>query len=537
MRRLGAILRTEHPQLLAHLQALRSPASFRASFLLPSPPPGNPLRATRMAPRLWSQLVASGATVPVPKPRRRPFSCALRLVADRKAEGTARVIFPVVALNSACRPPPPTPTPRLHHLLEGVLRHRLVVTADAKGWFFALRVPAAVAAVFFALYREGKWYGAARGLLGWRWMPYLMASVALVLLTVAVRRAMVAATPFVWIDNFVVGVDSPAAGRAVLDNLHRLAEHVGATLHEVTPPATKARVVGTEVDLSAGTWRLSSAWAEGFIAYAALRDTARRLPLRELWRLMGATSWATYAAQLPQVWQAPLLDHAAAVAKDFQAGRVGLDAVVPYPRVVRDCVRAAATYAGVNPWRRFGGSFGRPVFTDAAGDGGVGILVPSSRGRYREVAERVHDPPHINSLELLAAARGLSLSSPRPGSTTQIIVDNAAAAYQLASWSARAALSRTTLRGVAEWAARRGVAVDPLLIPTAHQPADGPSRALRAGSRTFAFEPRDSAAHAYRTRRDRAAIVILPPGWHRPVPRSMFRRVLERSLGGLRVPA
>ena len=55
-----------------------------------------------------------------------------------------------------------------------------------------------------------------------------------------------------------------------------------------------------------------------------MRDTARRLPLRELWRLMGATSWATYAAQLPQVWQAPLLDHAAAVAKDFQAGRVGL---------------------------------------------------------------------------------------------------------------------------------------------------------------------------------------------------------------------
>lgn len=540
LRNLGVLLAKRHPALLQHLRALRTVRSFRDTFLADPRPAGNAPRLTAMRPHLWRQLEASGAVVPVPRPTRRPYSCALRLVPDRKAAGVARVIFPVVPLNDACRRPPPTPTPRLHALLDAVLCRKYVCTADAKGWFFALAIPVAVAAAFFAVRRTSGWYAARRGLLGWTWMPYLMASVAVAMLVEAVSRAAPGAAAFVWIDNFVVATDDAASGAAVMRQLQAVADHVGATLHEVTPPCTKARIVGTEVDLAQRTWRLSTPWTEGFVAKASRTDTARTLPCRDLWRLMGAASWAAYAAQLPQVWLGPLYDYAASLAKDMAAGRRAMRDTVPYPRRVRDCIRAAATYAARNPWRRFGAAPTRPVFTDASGDGGVGLVVPRRAGLYDVHAQRVADPPHINVLELEAAARGLELSSPPPGSTVRLVVDNAVAAYQLARYAASSPAARKLLTRVVEWAARRGVAVDPLLTPSEYQAADGPSRWGQAAvKRNVPFDPGQLQRRAKRVRRDRAAVSIIPPGWHRPVPRKAFFRIAERVCGSgeVRIPA
>jgi hypothetical protein len=532
-RRLGSLLRRLHPQLLEHLRATRTVASFRRTFLLEEPPAAAPPRRTRMPSHLWGQLVGSEAVVRVSRPEHLPFSCALRLIPDRKNARLARVIFPVVPLNKACRRPPPTPTPRLHHLLEGVLAHKRVATADLKGWFFALAIPACVAAAFFAVRHASGWFGARRGLLGWTWMPYIMASVAVAMVQEAMRRAAAlfprrSACAFVWIDNFVIGTDDDAHGREALDQLRAVADHLGASLHEVTPPATKARVVGTEVDLVSRAWRLSSAWAAGFVAMAAAFDTARTITCQVLWRLMGGASWVAYVAQLPQLWLAPVYDYAGALARKVHSRALSMRSVVQYPRRVRDCVRAAATYAAQNPWRRFGARMTRPVFSDASGDGGVGLMVPARKGLYAVHAERVADPPHINVLELLAALKALLRSSPPPGSTVPLVLDNSVATYQFARFSAAAPRTRRLLALAAEWAARRRVALDPALVPSALQPADEPSRS-GTYKKHIHFDPGPVLACARRVRRDRAAICILPPGWARPVFRKEFLRAVIKT--------
>lgn len=534
MRALGSLLTKHDPVVLAHLRALRSVRTFRSTFLCETRPAANAPRATVMRGHLWRQLEESGAVVRVPRPQSRPFSCALRLIPDRKTAGVARVIFPVVPLNRVCRRPLPTPTPRLHALLDAVLQRKYVCTADAKGWFFALAIPVAVATAFFAVRYASGWFAACRGLLGWTWMPYLMASVAVAMVKEAVACASLDAAAFVWIDNFVVATDSRDSASAVMRRLSEVAVRVGATLHEVTPPSRRARVVGTEVDLVLRAWRLSTPWTAGFLSLAGSHDVARAIPCRTLWRLMGAASWACYAAQLPQVWLAPLYDHAAILARAIAAGQLTMGATVPYPRKVRDCVRAAATYAGRNPWRRFGGAPTRPIFTDASGGGGVGILVPRRAGLYDVHADVVRNPPHINVLELAAALRGLELSSPPPGSTVRLVVDNAVAAFQLARFAAPAPATRRLLILAAEWAARRGVALDPMLTPSASQAADAPSRWGRAiAFKNIAFDPGKLMRHAKRVRRDRAAVAIIPPGWHHPVPRKTFLKIADRVCGSL----
>jgi hypothetical protein len=478
-----------------------------------------------MLPRLWNELRASGSVVRV-QPAGLPFSCALRLIPDRKDPTLARVIFPVCPLNDACVPPPRTPTPHLHALIATVVGSRWLFTADLRGWFFSLAVPAAVAAEYFAVRYGGEWYGCVRGLLGWKWMPYLMATVAHHLLCDAVEVG--GGTALTWIDN-VIGVFGESSACATgLERLRRSCGEVGASLHEVTAPSQRGVVVGLEFDLVRSRWKLAERWARSWVAAAAVTDSARSLPLRQVWTLVGGGVWVAFAAMLPLSWIGGALQYVSVLAGRWQRGCIGLDALVAYPRRVRDTVRAVGTYLCANPWRSLCARVSRPVFSDACGAGGMGCVIPRGRG-YAVVCDYLANPPHINVLEARAARLALTLSSPpERASAVPVVVDNTTTAWQWRRGRGRPDAADAEFRAAYEWAAMHGVAIAPYIVPSAEQPADGASRALRRSLSLIDFPADEHFARAVPVGIPVWASARIPPGWRVAVSAAEFSAARAR---------
>jgi hypothetical protein len=183
------------------------------------------------------------------------------------------------------------------------------------------------------------------------------------------------------------------------------------------------------------------------------------------------------------------LRYVAALAQRFQSGAVAADDVTPFPRAVRDSIRAAATQACRNPWRSLAASIGRPVYSDACGSGGCGAVVPAAVG-YREVAWRDASGEHINVLEAKAALGALRLSAPPPrGAAVPVVVDNTCVAYQLLRGRGRPAAADDAVRAAYEWAARHGVGLQPVIVPTDCQPADEASRARQPYDKSVVTPP------------------------------------------------
>lgn len=531
LRRLGSMLnRLGEGDLLRSLRALRRPDTFRAEFLAdPAAVQTGPRRRTVMAPHLWRQLEEARVVEPVARLAPGAFTCALRLVPDRKAGRRARVIFPLCPLNDACRRPPPTPTPRLHDLIADILARDWAVTADLRGWFFSLEVPRAVAVRYFGLQGPRGPAVARRGLLGWSHMPSMMARVALAMSAQAEKhsRPHSPLTRRVWIDNFVVGGSDPDDLRAFTRKLRDVAAHIKAELHEETAPARRVVAVGVEMDLRGKRWRLNPAFPQKFAALADTVDAQRRLPVVAVWRAAGAAVWTAFALALPLVWVDSALRYVAALTARFQAGSVTADTLVPYPRAVRDAVRAAATQACRNPWRAFTVGVSRPVFSDACGSGGCGAVVPAEHG-YAEVAWTDDPRQHINVLEARAALGALLRSSPPPRlSAVPVVLDSTCAAHQFARGRGKPTAANAALRAAHEWAAAHAVGLLPRLIPSAQQPADVPSRASRPYWRSVAPPPADLGTSL---RPRPPPVAILPIGWRRPVSKREFAREASRVL-------
>jgi len=523
-RRLHAFVRAAgHDELLQALRALRSADTFR-HFLKPERVAPQPPRCTVMRAHLWDQLLASGALQPC-RPPRLPFSCRLKLVPDRKDSTLARVI-PVCRLNDACRDPPKTPTPHLHLFIQSIVQRDWMYAADLKGWFWALEVPLEVAELYFAVRRGRTWLAAVRGLLGWTWMPFIMASVADLILRAS-------ADPFggtarTWIDNLTGAFDTEADCRRSLDLLSYHCDRLGATLHEVTAPAQRATVVGIDFDLRLHAWRPASTWAARWVRAAADTDRVRSMPLRRLWSLVGGAVWTSFAAMLPLSWVSPSLQYVSALAGLWQRGSLQLHSIVAYPRAVRDCVRAVATYLCQNPWRRLCVGVSRPVFSDACGEGGLGAIVPAARG-YISLSSLTTAGHHINILEAMAASWALRASEPpRRGTAVPVVVDNSAVAWQWRRGRGRPELADAAFRRAYEWAAVHNVGLAPYLIRTTYQPADAPSRALRFARASVTFDPAPAFSRAQRIGPPVSPIALIPPGWRFPVTAAEFARALSR---------
>lgn len=256
-----------------------------------------------------------------------------------------------------------------------------------------------------------------------------------------------------------------------------------ASLHDVAIGTTAEGVLGLDIDLTSARWRLSSKWVAAFLAGARARDTVRSLPLRDAWHMIGACGWATFALMLPPAWISSAAQYAGKLASLWQQGRVRLTSSIAWPRIVRDVVRAVATVLHQNPWRSFVQSVAPfPVFSDACGEGGYGIVLRSPSG-WVAIAGTRADPPHINVLELEYALHGWRLTSGSPSTSNIAVavpigVDNSAAAHWLASWRSRCPRARRLLLQAYDEAARSLRVPLPFLLPSALQPADAASRLM-----------------------------------------------------------
>lgn len=557
----GALLhRSRQAGLRFSLDALRSLASFRAHFLLPASAPAPPrvVRQSTLAPHLWAELARNGVVVPLGASLSPlPLSCPIRCVADRKDPTLGRAIFPLIATNAACLPPPPTPTPLLPVLISTVLSRSWVATADFRGWFWVLTIPLEVARAFFAVRWRGVWYGATRGLLGWSWMPHLMASLAQVIVAAAcldasdADRGRSSAVPSwllrpsvppqqsphsgfpplilpsgpgsllcpVWVDNLFVCGDRRSEVAAAMRRCASISTAVGADLHEIVAPAQRATAVGLEFVLGASPkWRLAPSWASRFVT-AVRASCAAVLSARQLWSLLGGCVWATYATMLPFIWVAPALAQLREVTVAWAAREVSLDSVVTLAPASRAVLLAVASHVARNPWRRLAAPIGRHLFSDAEGGGGLGVVVPAGQGYVSVALPPARPPQHINVLEAQAAFAAAQLAPPQPGLAVPHVIDNTVVVYQ---WRRGLAHTPDALRWIFlrySLAASRGEGISLYWVPSALQPADAPSRSAFPFRRPAC--PKllsDAVASAQLVGLPVCPVATMPAGW-RALPR------------------
>ena len=533
----ATLLARHQPHALPALRATRSVAAFQDYFLLPphQRPPPRPIRNTNWPPRLFDALRDRGVVVPIPPPPRGSagsvFGCSLKAVPDRKDPSLARTITPYLDLNDSSREPLPTPTPSLHQVIDEVLSPETVsvVVADLKGWFHALAIPIAVASVYFLCKYNGKHFAIAHGHMGWRWMPFLMATIAVALVMEACRALEVKFR--VWIDNIILMAPSHEVAARAAARLKAVASRSGVVLHETSPPTTSAKYVGLVFDLTSRSWKLDPSWCRRFIESYRPLDGSASLSLSSAWHIAGSCVWVVHAGRLPLVWITPVVHHVNKLIGLWTSRKIDLCTRVAWPRWVRQCVRDVIAYVYANPARRLTSSISRPVFSDAfrrPRTAGIGYVVRGRDGQWYDHSDVADPAIHINVLELYASYRSLKAAarqgSIQSGQAVPLVIDNSVAAYQVHRGSGRSSLARYYLRLLYQTASDHGIGLHPRLIASAFELADGPSRLCEKVSSASLVTDEVAAAFAKKAAPlsvRRPAVCIPLPGLGSPPARGL----------------
>lgn len=568
--------RWRHPRLLQAFRALHSVGRFTAAFIDAGRARAiQPLalRRARLADHLMAELRQHGALVPFRHGKGPlPYTAAIRAVPDRKDASLARVVLPCLQLNAAARAPPLPPTPYIRVFVDAVLSRRYMATSDFVGWFWCLQVGDAVARRFFAVYSAAGFEALRRGLLGWRWTPYLMATLAQLLACVAAVDAS-PGRPVEWaspawlgrpppppgcppeagslfedlpltrgpgsvivpicIDNVTIAGDSRAEVDRTVAALRSRAGALGIEVHDVQSSTQRAVSLGIEFSLGDDPkFRVARPWAAKWTMRAAEVDARATLPLLTLWRLVGGAVYAAYAEAYPFTWVGGALALVRRAARQWAAGEIRLMTEIPYEGPARDCVRAVATSLGRGSWRRMAAPVGRPIFSDAAaeaGRAGYGAVTPQRRGYVAFGSGWRPTTLHINVLEAGAAAWAAARARPQPGRAVPRVLDSAVAAYWMYRGAAPDRRADDAIRRAYETAARRGEGWGPILwVPSADMPADAPSR-HQGPVRYRASETSGALTRSRSVGVQPAVIAALPPGWKRPVTEAEFWAAVDAA--------
>jgi hypothetical protein len=522
------------------------------------------LRPARLAGHLLEELRAHGALKPFRKIGALPYTAAIRAVPDRKDPRLARVILPCLQLNDAMRRPPLPPTPYIRVFIQATLNRKWMGACDFIGWFWTLQCAESVARRFFAVY-TGRFEALSRGLLGWCWMPYIMASLAQLIACVAACDAShsrdvewaqpswlarpglcpfgqpLGSTAFAplplpcgpgavqvptCIDNVTVSGDDPAEVSNTLLAIRARARALGVEIHDVQGVTQQAVSLGIEFALGANPrFRIARPWARKWITRAADADGRSHLSVRTFWQLVGGAVYVAYAEGYPFSWLRGAIERIREVAAAWTAGRTTLVSPMPYDGAARNCVRAVATQLCAGTWRRMATQVGRPVFSDAAVRNGVrsfGAVVPRAGGYVAFASGTAPSDLHINVLEARAAVWAARRAPAQPGLAVPRVLDSTSAAYWIYRGAARSRVADAAIRDLYELAAARGEGWGPALwVPSAAMPADAPSRlAFPACYRVQSpcAPPTQQALIAHP-----AVVAELPAGWSHPVSLAEFR--------------
>ena len=506
----------------ACLRGLRSVGTFRDTFMGGQLGHPHPPRHTAWPELLWGKLTNNDPAIIERVPdefKVRPGYChTLRLVDDRKNPSLGRIISPCCELNDACVEPPPAPIPLLIPLVLSLCNADWLISADFKSWFFALLLNLSVASAFFRVMRGGVLYAQRRGLLGWKFMPFIMTSIAIAIASRAVGST---SAWGVWVDNFVAGVSSFGEGNLVLSRLRAEAVKAGAVVHEDGIPVKQLVVLGVEISTTLRAWRLSPAWASTFVDAWETRRNSKYAPLRDTWHMVGCAGWAVYALSLPQMYMGRSAQYVSAQGALLQSKMISLDVRVPLPQDVRDALDGVASVVKQNPWRGTVSTITRPpmvIFTDAAVEdslGSRGAVLPT-RGGWLVVGSGVFPTSkHINVLEVETIPWALARLPvlPVPGTVVRIVVDSSVAEYQMRRGRGKPWEANVAVAAAMRWAARYQVGLEIDRVPSEFEPADLPSRwqDKRTGLWPLSSKVVESALALLKPLRPRIPIAFRPP--------------------------
>ena len=463
-------------------EAMQSVGDFEREFMVD---PGSlpPLRRTRsrLPPSIFAAAEAAGILLRLPHRTRPSIAAPMKAVADRKAAGVGRLIYPACRLNEGCRAPDRCPLPLLPDLVSRVSCRNFGWTCDLRSWFYSFTMSEEVAAKYFATYdSRGRAYAHVRGPMGFSHMPTLATCVAQAMICDAIGD--LPAYGVAWIDDVTVVADDEHVAETVRQRFQDLARRLNVEIRDMTTVSRHIAAVGIDFDLEQHAWRLLPSWCEKALVGA---DTGRASDsVRQVLKDAGRVAWSVYALQIPYFPFIALLREAGAVADQLVEGMLDPNSVHIYSVDAADALQKGVALIRANPWRCLAPAPTAAVVSDASNIG-LGMLVVDDLGHEREVSVPVRmtddgtSPRHICVME--AAALRLAVCRPAyAGRTVHCVVDNSTLFWLLlTNRAARNSSMGKELVKLLRWCYEHGTTLVPLWMGTANMADVGADEASR----------------------------------------------------------
>lgn len=473
---------SEHAPLASRLyRGLKSVPAFRAEFgVQHSQGVAHRKARSKLPARIFEQAKDAGILVPLARRYVPRFCAPLKAVADRKAAGVGRLIYPACKVNDACRRPDRCPLPFLPDMIHGVLGYRFGWTCDIRSWFYSFTLGVSVASEYFCTHDGGgRPYAHVRGPMGFSHMPTLATCVAQAMVDEVLQG--VRGCGYAWIDDITVVAETKTAAEEAQRKFIALAAALSVELRDMTPVSQHIAAVGIEFDLAGSKWRLQESWCKK--AVAAWVPSGRMLA-RDFMQQAGRAAWAAYALQLPMLPFRVALKRAGQVVDSLLSGDLHGESPVAVSVAVQEELSACRSLLQQNPWRCERRGPTRIVVTDAS-EGGIGMLF-SEGGRCVELAVPAGDVTAEHSEEAIAVKEAVAMRiavcrDSHVGKVVTCVTDNSALFWVLRTLrSPRSDGMARELRRMFAWCFERGTTLLPLWLSTEKMSSGGADAASRS---------------------------------------------------------
>ena len=363
------------------------------------------------------------------------FDCCISVFQVPKKGNEDRFIADATPVNEKQTKPPTPMIPRLHTVLENLVRRRWFFSIDAVNFFYQLVIEDIRIRGWFTCNlnrrsRRSIFLRLKRMPMGWKFSPGIGQRCALVIRQEILRRCKEAKLNVdieVWIDNFLFGCDTQADAYKTREIATQVFKECNLKVHPSTPISTSFDAIGFTV--SHGAIRHAPSFVEKF--KNQLNNLSNTSSLRDIAAYCGNCVWTCFSKRIPLAFFADVIRTMRDVHRLINAGlpwdsvgNINVSQLQSSTATLVDTSMLPFTIASSTecPWIE--------VFSDAMSDeGGRTWAFVSGEDVHQGV---FNEPHHIFLLELLAACAALvNAASVDPRAQVILWVDNTATLFAL----------------------------------------------------------------------------------------------------------
>jgi hypothetical protein len=409
--------------------------------------------------------------------------------------GQARLILDCRALNAALPKPGDMGLPKLHDVLDSLLRQEWMAQLDGRSYFYQFELDREARKFMGvkAVAKRGKtWTGCLKVLpMGFSYAPGIAQRTSnFILRNVEARDS---ETALAWVDNFLIGAATKSRLEELVGRLETACKVLRVELKPESQIGQQMDVLGLHVEVSPTKRVTPTEELRNHVkdTHDALRGT--NWSARKFYQFAGTAFWIEFAvSRTPFCIYEDVLLEMQRLAMNTQGDITRWD--VPYEpsdrtrAATRKLYEAAvkATYVPRAPQHENTAE----VWTDASSTG-VGIIIQDVLARTVNAWMGKAPPTHIYVSELMTAVVGL-LAADRMGHVANLRVDNAAAVRTIFRGHSSSRAGNLVMRKLCEarLTGRHRVG----WVPTTSQKADALSRGKFEYERSIQQTPETTSA-------------------------------------------